>query len=63
MNYYSSKKKISDVLNKSWEKRQICDSEEEGECEETVTNHLTEGTTSATEWMEVTTNSDNCSCR
>ncbi|CAK9823743.1 Protein phtf [Anthophora retusa] len=40
---------------------QQCESEEEGECEETVTNHLTEATTSATEWMGVTTNSDDCS--
>ncbi|CAL7938645.1 unnamed protein product [Xylocopa violacea] len=45
----------------SRESRQQCESEEEGECEETVTNHLTEATTSATEWMGVTTNSDECS--
>ncbi|XP_048264067.1 protein phtf isoform X2 [Bombus affinis] len=45
----------------SREGRQQCESEEEGECEETVTNHLTEATTSATEWMGVTTNSDECS--
>lgn len=45
------------------EGRQQCESEEEGECEETVTNHLTEATTSATEWMGVTTNSDECSYR
>ncbi|XP_034181176.2 putative homeodomain transcription factor [Osmia lignaria lignaria] len=45
----------------SREGRQQCESEEEGECEETVTNHLTEATTSATEWMGVTTNSDDCS--
>ncbi|XP_011300541.1 putative homeodomain transcription factor [Fopius arisanus] len=38
-----------------------CDSEEEGECEEAGTNQLTEATTSATEWMGVTTNSDECS--
>ncbi|XP_066585817.1 protein phtf [Prorops nasuta] len=38
-----------------------CESEEEGECEEAVTNHLTEAMTSATEWMGVTTNSDECS--
>ncbi|KAG8035490.1 hypothetical protein G9C98_006936 [Cotesia typhae] len=37
------------------------ESEEEGECEETGTNQLTEVTTSATEWMGVTTNSDDCS--
>ncbi|CAG5077263.1 Similar to phtf: Protein phtf (Drosophila melanogaster) [Cotesia congregata] len=37
------------------------ESEEEGECEETGTNQLTEVTTSATEWMGVTTNSDECS--
>ncbi|XP_057340050.1 protein phtf isoform X2 [Microplitis mediator] len=37
------------------------ESEEEGECEETGTNQLTEATTSATEWMGVTTNSDECS--
>lgn len=47
----------------SREGRQQCESEEEGECEETVTNHLTEATTSATEWMGVTTNSDDCSYR
>lgn len=41
--------------------RQQCESEEEGECEEATTNHLTEATTSATEWMGVTTNSDECS--
>ncbi|XP_015429600.1 PREDICTED: putative homeodomain transcription factor [Dufourea novaeangliae] len=41
--------------------RQQCESEEEGECEEAATNHLTEATTSATEWMGVTTNSDECS--
>ncbi|XP_053984270.1 protein phtf isoform X2 [Hylaeus volcanicus] len=41
--------------------RQQCESEEEGECEETATHHLTEATTSATEWMGVTTNSDDCS--
>ncbi|PBC34747.1 Putative homeodomain transcription factor [Apis cerana cerana] len=45
----------------SREGHQQCESEEEGECEETVTNHLTEATTSATEWMGVTTNSDECS--
>lgn len=39
------------------------ESEEEGECEETGTNQLTEVTTSATEWMGVTTNSDECSYR
>ncbi|XP_076231356.1 putative homeodomain transcription factor isoform X2 [Calliopsis andreniformis] len=43
------------------EGRQQCESEEEGECEEAATNHLTEATTSATEWMGVTTNSDECS--
>ncbi|XP_063992480.1 protein phtf isoform X2 [Diachasmimorpha longicaudata] len=37
-----------------------CESEEEGECEEAATNQLTEATTSATEWMGVTTNSDDC---
>lgn len=47
----------------SREGHQQCESEEEGECEETVTNHLTEATTSATEWMGVTTNSDECSYR
>ncbi|XP_032666157.1 putative homeodomain transcription factor isoform X2 [Odontomachus brunneus] len=41
--------------------RQQCESEEEGECEEATTHHLTEATTSATEWMGVTTNSDECS--
>ncbi|XP_058810861.1 protein phtf isoform X2 [Phymastichus coffea] len=41
--------------------RRDCESEEEGECEETMTNHLMEATTSATEWMGVTTNSDECS--
>ncbi|XP_017877354.1 putative homeodomain transcription factor isoform X3 [Ceratina calcarata] len=45
----------------STEGRRPCESEEEGECEEAVTNHLTEATTSATEWMGVTTNSDECS--
>ncbi|XP_046740762.1 protein phtf isoform X2 [Diprion similis] len=35
-----------------------CESEEEGECEDAATQHLTEATTSATEWMGVTTNSD-----
>lgn len=45
----------------SREGRRPCESEEEGECEEAVTNHLTEATTSATEWMGVTTNSDECS--
>ena len=39
------------------------ESEEEGECEETANNHFTEATTSATEWMGVTTNSDECSYR
>nr|XP_033332804.1 putative homeodomain transcription factor [Megalopta genalis]XP_033332805.1 putative homeodomain transcription factor [Megalopta genalis]XP_033332806.1 putative homeodomain transcription factor [Megalopta genalis] len=43
------------------EGRQQCESEEEGECEEAAINHLTEATTSATEWMGVTTNSDECS--
>ncbi|KAG7197610.1 hypothetical protein KM043_013394 [Ampulex compressa] len=43
------------------EGRQQCESEEEGECEEAAANHLTEATTSATEWMGVTTNSDECS--
>ncbi|XP_031841863.1 putative homeodomain transcription factor isoform X2 [Nomia melanderi] len=43
------------------EGRQQCESEEEGECEEVATNHMTEATTSATEWMGVTTNSDECS--
>ncbi|XP_076294244.1 protein phtf-like [Lasioglossum baleicum] len=43
------------------EGRRQCESEEEGECEEAATNHLTEATTSATEWMGVTTNSDDCS--
>ncbi|XP_011151703.1 putative homeodomain transcription factor isoform X3 [Harpegnathos saltator] len=43
------------------EGRQQCESEEEGECEEATTHHLTEATTSATEWMGVTTNSDECS--
>ncbi|XP_008216637.1 putative homeodomain transcription factor [Nasonia vitripennis] len=38
-----------------------CESEEEGECEEAITNHLLEATSSATEWMGVTTNSDECS--
>ncbi|XP_043250245.1 protein phtf [Colletes gigas] len=41
--------------------RQQYESEEEGECEEAATHHLTEATTSATEWMGVTTNSDDCS--
>ncbi|XP_011630278.1 putative homeodomain transcription factor [Pogonomyrmex barbatus] len=45
----------------SREARQQCESEEEGECEEATTHHLTEATTSATEWMGVTTNSDDCS--
>lgn len=45
------------------EGRQQCESEEEGECEEAATHHLTEATTSATEWMGVTTNSDDCSYR
>lgn len=40
---------------------QECESEEEGECEETANIHFTEATTSATEWMGVTTNSDECS--
>ncbi|XP_033216559.1 putative homeodomain transcription factor [Belonocnema kinseyi] len=40
---------------------QECESEEEGECEELVTNNFTEATTSATEWLGVTTNSDECS--
>ncbi|KAK2580169.1 hypothetical protein KPH14_012440 [Odynerus spinipes] len=43
------------------EGRQQCESEEEGECEDAATTHLTEATTSATEWMGVTTNSDECS--
>lgn len=47
----------------SREARQQCESEEEGECEEATTHHLTEATTSATEWMGVTTNSDDCSYR
>ncbi|EZA58100.1 hypothetical protein DMN91_006406 [Ooceraea biroi] len=45
----------------SRETRRQCESEEEGECEEATTHHLTEATTSATEWMGVTTNSDDCS--
>ncbi|XP_029169459.1 putative homeodomain transcription factor [Nylanderia fulva] len=45
----------------SREARQQCESEEEGECEEATTHHLTEATTSATEYMGVTTNSDDCS--
>lgn len=43
------------------EGRRQCESEEEGECEDAATTHLTEATTSATEWMGVTTNSDECS--
>ncbi|XP_015593085.1 putative homeodomain transcription factor 1 [Cephus cinctus] len=41
--------------------RKLCESEEEGECEDAAIHHLTEATTSATEWMGVTTNSDECS--
>lgn len=39
-----------------------CESEEEGDCEETITTQM-DATTSATEWMGVTTNSDECSYR
>ncbi|KAK0078152.1 hypothetical protein PV326_009546 [Microctonus aethiopoides] len=52
---------ISTPTLKSTEGRQQFESEEEGECEETGTHQLTEATTSATEWMGVTTNSDDCS--
>lgn len=54
---------ISTPTLKSTEGRQQYESEEEGECEETGTHQLTEATTSATEWMGVTTNSDDCSYR
>ncbi|KYM79292.1 Putative homeodomain transcription factor [Atta colombica] len=54
-------KEISSKILRSREARQQCESEEEGECEEATTHHLTEATTSATEWMGVTTNSDECS--
>ncbi|XP_014224551.1 putative homeodomain transcription factor isoform X1 [Trichogramma pretiosum] len=37
------------------------ESEEEGDCDETITNDLIEGTSSAAEWLGVTTNSDDCS--
>ncbi|XP_043506621.1 protein phtf isoform X1 [Frieseomelitta varia] len=57
----TSNKKDKDHCLVSRDGRQQCESEEEGECEETITNHLTEATTSATEWMGVTTNSDECS--
>ncbi|XP_011498540.1 PREDICTED: putative homeodomain transcription factor [Ceratosolen solmsi marchali] len=48
-------------IQSSRDDRKESASEEEGECEETITNHLIEATTSATEWMGVTTNSDECS--
>ncbi|KAK1130231.1 hypothetical protein K0M31_018370 [Melipona bicolor] len=57
----TSKMDKDHCLVSSRDGRQQCESEEEGECEETITNHLTEATTSATEWMGVTTNSDECS--
>ncbi|XP_043268658.1 protein phtf isoform X2 [Venturia canescens] len=50
----------SDKMISREEKRE-CESEEEGECEEATMHHLTEATTSATEWMGVTSNSDVCS--
>ncbi|XP_050445564.1 protein phtf isoform X1 [Cataglyphis hispanica] len=59
-NSIEEKNAPSKVLG-SREARQQCESEEEGECEEATTHHLTEATTSATEWMGVTTNSDDCS--
>ncbi|XP_034949881.1 putative homeodomain transcription factor isoform X2 [Chelonus insularis] len=49
------------LSTKSIERMRQFESEEEGECEETGTQQLTEATTSATEWMGVTTNSDECS--
>ncbi|XP_011863531.1 PREDICTED: putative homeodomain transcription factor isoform X1 [Vollenhovia emeryi] len=54
-------KDTSSKILGSRDTRQQCESEEEGECEEATTHHLTEATTSATEWMGVTTNSDECS--
>ncbi|XP_046834325.1 protein phtf-like isoform X3 [Vespa crabro] len=51
----------SPTISEIREGRRQCESEEEGECEDAATNHLTEATTSATEWMGVTTNSDECS--
>ncbi|XP_015178258.1 PREDICTED: putative homeodomain transcription factor isoform X1 [Polistes dominula] len=51
----------SPTVSEIREGRRQCESEEEGECEDAATNHLTEATTSATEWMGVTTNSDECS--
>ncbi|XP_072752261.1 protein phtf isoform X1 [Anoplolepis gracilipes] len=54
-------KNVPSKILGSREARQQCESEEEGECEEATTHHLTEATTSATEWMGVTTNSDDCS--
>lgn len=59
---FKEKNAPSKILG-SREARQQCESEEEGECEEATTHHLTEATTSATEWMGVTTNSDDCSYR
>jgi hypothetical protein len=53
----------SKMLDSRETRQQQCESEEEGECEEATTHHLTEATTSATEWMGVTTNSDDCSYR
>lgn len=53
---------ISNCLGKtSTPEKKQCESEEEGECEDGGTNQLTEATTSATEWLGVTTNSDDCS--
>ncbi|XP_020278731.1 putative homeodomain transcription factor [Pseudomyrmex gracilis] len=68
-NFTDSKSNLNSIKDKdapskimgSRETRQQCESEEEGECEEATTHHLTEATTSATEWMGVTTNSDECS--
>ncbi|KAJ8676448.1 hypothetical protein QAD02_012235 [Eretmocerus hayati] len=48
-------------IQSSKDSRRKCESEEEGECEEALTSHLMDATTSATEWMGVTTNSDECS--
>jgi len=64
--FYQFKEKdsaSSKMLDSRETRQQQCESEEEGECEEATTHHLTEATTSATEWMGVTTNSDDCSYR
>lgn len=55
---------VSGTINRHRGSERQCESEEEGECDDPATHHLTEATTSATEWMGVTTNSDDeCSYR